>query len=1704
MPEHHAINFGFMTNSINDYILIEVFIFKYLRQFLLMSALALTACIFSTSTTAQTIDLSKLKETSDATLVEFTELEFKDNVAEVTFQLVSNSTVYSLDVKDPTDIYKISATAHKPIGIVLNANQIELNNKNQATSRKLLLRDYSRGLGDRTAVLPYTTFKPGRIYIGLAPVNPVDVTLRVERIPPVETPDTLGARNEKATATGNDVANAAPGSTTSCIKPALMASGEIVDLSLVTAPKAKTSLYIYDKEGKTVVYKGAHEITGLRVAGGSLCIVTSNSDDPVGWRLLAQPSEFVDVPTEPNHEVKQTSASKLSIGDPFVMPLDSPDKDSFGLSHLSSQLPMSVRVRSAVPVNLCLYQSKKVYECFEGRDVSISPFSLTQDMFLSVENRSNTSGLYELTLETVDVNPNDTVFEPNRGADFQPLIEGAFRIEGQLGASDDVDTIGFDAGDSSQLWRIRVLGESVNRLYVKNPRGNIAEASRRHAGSSITTPDFYLEPGPAFIQLSGTAGDYKVIAKPLGRPRDDSEREPNDDLPRRITFGETVTGVLSEGEYDGFSLFLPKDATINISLDAPAGSQYNLGLWAASKQSSEDLKKSTVEPGGWSKQIRVPAGEHKLTLRPRTASPAEYRLSVDYSNPFQTKTAAKIDMSFRNVPDIRAYSLFRQRITAMLDMENMSNATVSGRTESWFARPGIVDLSAPVSLKAGEKTSIPVSFILPDDIYGGELPFFTALKSDQGENIGSVRGTIKATAKAQPVNRRPAVRVPPKLLGGINVAHAGLGAKWIETDGVSIDESGDYENGNPSGADDLPALIDGYISPDYVGYLSKNSEKPLAPVLDLPGENTIPIAGVGINTRMVSPWSIQGFAIDVSSNGRKWQEVLNTTHEVWGETAYYPFLGGAVEAKYIRFRATDRRGDKTTPIGLNGFEVIAAPGRSGLKNLNISTIKLGALVTGQKNMRPNRFLQIDEDNKKIPKLSGREDNPTEFNNAISFRNQLEAEIEAVEFTYPKDLPAEALSYKWAQTAIVSASPKGSAGPFREIGRLDLPQSPQPGQAVRLDLPEWTPAKAVKVEYVHDDDYYFHPPLGVRVIERPESKSYKSVLGTWGERATSRFVAGQIEEAAKGIENKSTFIAVLEELRMTLAQMLSENGDEAHQASEVGKAERAPTILQSGEGFEDGLVEFESRTETWRVKVEGETNTVTITARGSAGFDPTVVARDSKGQIVEPIDVKRSDFLADVGYTYPVNPGSFLDVEVSEFQRSTVFLFDQSSSVSPYIQKIRRAIVDFASDIVVGRDAILFKSFGGDWARENWFSDPEILRPALANYKGGSNSDGESALIDAADLLTEREGSRAIVIITDGDVGAEMGLVESLHESRARVFVVKIPSSNSSFSNPGYSQPITSLWAGQTGGEVSYVLQSEDISVAYARAAARLLGPKPYSIRAETEVRVLEPGFLIVETSAEDTEEKTSNLQDLRQLIILDASGSMLKRLEEGRRINIAKTALNKFLSSQLARVENGGKVQLGLRIFGGEPQSCETDLVKPVSDFDPEALESAIDRVRPQNNAKTAIGAALEAAGRDLETVPEPASILLITDGEETCGGDPLEAIRELRERGIKSRIDVVSFALEPEVDRRPFESWAKAGGGLFVDAETGDDLTEALARSTQLRFSVFLDEELIASGASGDEKIELESGQYDLRIKGQESQKIIITPSKTTRVRSN
>jgi hypothetical protein len=231
-------------------------------------------------------------------------------------------------------------------------------------------------------------------------------------------------------------------------------------------------------------------------------------------------------------------------------------------------------------------------------------------------------------------------------------------------------------------------------------------------------------------------------------------------------------------------------------------------------------------------------------------------------------------------------------------------------------------------------------------------------------------------------------------------------------------------------------------------------------------------------------------------------------------------------------------------------------------------------------------------------------------------------------------------------------------------------------------------------------------------------------------------------------------------------------------------------------------------------------------------------------------------------------------------------------------------------------------------------------------------------------------------------------------------------------------------------------------------------------------------------------------------LILDASGSMLQKLGATRRIDIAKQTLTKLTSSTIP-----AGTPFAFRVFGREVDSCQTDLDVPLGPLNPSAVGQRIAALNAKNGAKTPIGASLAKVSEDLKSVKGEKLVVLITDGEETCGGDPAAEIEKLRKAGVGTRVSIVGFALDDQKLAATFRRWSDLGAGTFFDAKDAAGLDQALAEALRPSFEVLdAQGQVIASGMVGGEAVPVVAGSHTVRLKGatQPGKPVTVKPAET------
>lgn len=149
-------------------------------------------------------------------------------------------------------------------------------------------------------------------------------------------------------------------------------------------------------------------------------------------------------------------------------------------------------------------------------------------------------------------------------------------------------------------------------------------------------------------------------------------------------------------------------------------------------------------------------------------------------------------------------------------------------------------------------------------------------------------------------------------------------------------------------------------------------------------------------------------------------------------------------------------------------------------------------------------------------------------------------------------------------------------------------------------------------------------------------------------------------------------------------------------------------------------------------------------------------------------------------------------------------------------------------------------------------------------------------------------------------------------------------------------------------------------------------------------------------------------------LILDSSISMSARVEGWKsRMDVAKAVMEQLIRD----LPDDPNLMVALRIYGAELRSnltpCEdTVLVQPFA-LVAKARQNMIDQVKSMKaRGMTPIALSLEQAARDFPDKTARNIIVLITDGEESCGGDPCAVSARLQADGFVMKPYVVGFAL--------------------------------------------------------------------------------------------
>jgi len=224
-----------------------------------------------------------------------------------------------------------------------------------------------------------------------------------------------------------------------------------------------------------------------------------------------------------------------------------------------------------------------------------------------------------------------------------------------------------------------------------------------------------------------------------------------------------------------------------------------------------------------------------------------------------------------------------------------------------------------------------------------------------------------------------------------------------------------------------------------------------------------------------------------------------------------------------------------------------------------------------------------------------------------------------------------------------------------------------------------------------------------------------------------------------------------------------------------------------------------------------------------------------------------------------------------------------------------------------------------------------------------------------------------------------------------------------------------------------------------------------------------------------------SLNDRAVEVVVDASRSMWGQINGQAKMTIAKNIL------QDVSYWFPEDLDLALRAYGSTSPSdsnncADSALLVPFAEYNREPIRGAIGGLRPLG--QTPIAYALNQAAHDFGSLQSDRAVVLVTDGIESCGGDPVQAARDLSMQGIA--VHVIGFGLgnAADEDAASLRAVANASGGRYVVAGSAEELKAALAETVATSFSVYKGRTEVATGSLGSkEQLFLPEGDYRVEL---------------------
>lgn len=495
------------------------------------------------------------------------------------------------------------------------------------------------------------------------------------------------------------------------------------------------------------------------------------------------------------------------------------------------------------------------------------------------------------------------------------------------------------------------------------------------------------------------------------------------------------------------------------------------------------------------------------------------------------------------------------------------------------------------------------------------------------------------------------------------------------------------------------------------------------------------------------------------------------------------------------------------------------------------------------------------------------------------------------------------------------------------------------------------------------------------------------------------------------------------------------------------------------------------------------NTLTLDIANLGILRPEYVLSNMDGNEIKPAMELAVGNIVEV--TYQLAPDDYL-LKIHRPESFLTIVFDDSGSMGPSVDIVKRILGGYLDKLGEGLNLQLMKYEDEPTTLSDFTHDAAMLKQAIEKeVRGGGGTDTFKGLKAAIDSVSRQEGNRAVLAIFDVLDCGSSDCMQDYTEIWDGILGSGISFSTIAVQK-GWEDPtpyyrnsrqrIFKEIAYSSQGQFYYSPSPEKVEESAGRIFEQLTSPVEYRLKAEWTQSERKPGFIEVRFEKGEEKKTAQNVE-----LILDASNSMWGQIQGKAKITIAKDVLEKTIQGL------PDEMNVGLRLYGhryglNDKRACQdTELVTPIGSIDKQQLTDAVDAITPRG--KTPLVYSVQDAIKDFKDL-KGGTIVLISDGVESCDGDISSIAPALQEAGLDLQVNIVGFDIKEVEARRQLEAIASSTGGIYLDAKDSEQLLDSLEQTLRIEFLVLDDQEKIqARGLVGGEPVQVLEGEYILRL---------------------